>query len=128
MTRKTKLTVATLATALSIGGLTAFAMGVAQTGSGASASSLSGDSAKAKVIKIKKVKKVGAGAAQTSAAAGYGSSTFVSSGSSPSVQSPGKGASTVRPPQQTNEDGWDDDGGEEYEDEDEDHGEDHDDD
>lgn len=126
MTRKTKLTVATLATALSIGGLTAFAMGVAQTGSGASVSALSGDSAKAKIIKIKKVKKVAAGAAQTAAVAGYGGSTLVSSGSSPSVQSPSKGASTVRPPRQSDEDGWDDDGGEEYEDED--HGEDHDDD
>lgn len=124
MKKTSKMTVAALATVLSLGGLTAFAMGVSKTAAGDSASSLSGDTAKAKVIKIKRVKKVQADMPAGAAASGYGSSSFVSSGSSPSVQAPTQGAATVRPPRETDEGGWDDDGGEEYEDHDEAEGDD----
>ena len=120
MTKASKMTVAALVTALSLGGLTAFAMGVSNTSSGDSASSLSGDSAKAKVIRIRKVKKVPvAGNVPVSSSSGYASTSYASTGSSssaPSVQSPDKGASAVRPPSSTDQGGWDDDGGQEYED------------
>lgn len=119
MTKTSKMTVAALVTALSLGGLTAFAMGVSKIASGDSASSLSGDSAKAKVIRIRKVKKVPApGAVPVSSSSGYsyGTSSYASTGSAPSVQSPDKGASSVRPPSQTDQGGWDDDGGQEFED------------
>jgi len=110
MARKTKIVVAALATALSLGGLTAFAMGVSQTGSDQTASSLSGKSAQAKVIKIKKIKRV-------KAAVGSAVGTFAASGAVPSIQSPSQGSPSVRPSREASEGGWDDDGGEEYEEE-----------
>jgi hypothetical protein len=120
MARKTKMTIATLVTVLSLGGLTAFAMGVSQTGLGTSASSLSGDSAKAKVIRRKKVKIVQAKGSQAAATgSSYATPSYVSTGSSgsstasaPRVESPSQRPSAVEPPDNSGQGGWDDDGGE----------------